>query len=418
MKKYILIILGLLIFTCSDDSLSDDSSSDDSSSTDTSVDVIPSFTLISNVNVAIVGTPYLLMWNIDGSYECQLSGAINTIATGNSSIYVNPEEAGEQITILTCGSESVSVSVEVLPEYIDIPDVVFADALTRLGFPVINGQMNTSDALIIENFIITSMNNYYGDADSNGTTTFENAAVPDNGAKVAYTLNGEYITDTSGLESFRNLKTMRLEMQQFDEIDLSTLKKLSFMSLWRNPILDLDLSNNTELTYLGLSETGLTSLDTSELSNLVEVAFQQGGVVPFTVTTGNETYTVNGFSSLDFSNNSELKRIYLNRNPLTNLGLGENNKNSLREVWASETDIESLDLSGFSSVNYVILNSSKNLSYLNLYGINNNQVPYRLYCEGCPNLNEIQVTNVNNYQEAVNAQLIWVDGHISFVEGP
>ena len=243
------------------------------------------------------------------------------------------------------------------------------------------------------------MNNFYGDADSNGTTTFENSAVPDYGANVAYTLDGKYITDTSGIESFRNLETMRLERQQLEEIDLSTLKNLSFLSLWRNPILNLDLSGNTELTSIGLSETGLTNIDTSKLTKLVEAAFQHGRVAPFSVTNGNKTYTVKGFSSLDFSKNTELQRVYLNYNPLTDFGIGQNNKSSFRELWATNTNIKSLNLSGFSKVDYVILNSSKNLTYLNLSGINNDQVPSRLFCEVCPNLNQIIVTNPDDHRE-------------------
>jgi len=405
MKKLILLLLFIpLVFSCSKDNEDNE-------------DTIPLFNLISDVNIASVGTPYLLTWTIGSPYECQLSGAVNKIITNNGSVQIIPEKEGEQNTIMSCGSKSINVIVEVLPEFIDIPDVVFSDALTRLGHTVVNGKMKATEALKIKNFIITSMNNFYGDADSNGTTTFENSAVPDYGANVAYTLDGKYITDTSGIESFRNLETMRLERQQLEEIDLSTLKNLSFLSLWRNPILNLDLSGNTELTSIGLSETGLTNIDTSKLTKLVEAAFQHGRVAPFSVTNGNKTYTVKGFSSLDFSKNTELQRVYLNYNPLTDFGIGQNNKSSFRELWATNTNIKSLNLSGFSKVDYVILNSSKNLTYLNLSGINNDQVPSRLFCEVCPNLNQIIVTNPDNYRDARDAKKIFLDDHISFTDG-
>ncbi|MDB4093444.1 hypothetical protein N9543_03895 [Flavobacteriaceae bacterium] len=405
MKKLILLLLFIpLVFSCSKDNEDNE-------------DTIPLFNLISDVNIASVGTPYLLTWTIGSPYECQLSGAVNKIITNNGSVQIIPEKEGEQNTIMSCGSKSINVIVEVLPEFIDIPDVVFSDALTRLGHTVVNGKMKATEALKIKNFIITSMNNFYGDADSNGTTTFENSAVPDYGANVAYTLDGKYITDTSGIESFRNLETMRLERQQLEEIDLSTLKNLSFLSLWRNPILNLDLSGNTELTSIGLSETGLTNIDTSKLTKLVEAAFQHGRVAPFSVTNGNKTYTVRGFSSLDFSKNTELQSVYLNYNPLTDFGIGQNNKSSFRELWATNTNIKSLNLSGFSKVDYVILNSSKNLTYLNLSGINNDQVPSRLFCEVCPNLNQIIVTNPDNYRDARDAKKIFLDDHISFTDG-
>ena len=402
MKKFLLIFSVLFIFSCS--------------KTDEDSLPVPSFNLISDVNVASVGTAYLLTWTISSPYECQLSGAINKIITNNGSVQIIPEKEGEQNTIMSCGSKSINVIVEVLPEFIDIPDVVFSDALTRLGHTVVNGKMKATEALKIKNFIITSMNNYYGDADSNGTTTFKNGAVPDYGANVAYTLDGKYITDTSGIESFRNLETMRLERQQLEEIDLSTLKNLSFLSLWRNPILNLDLSGNTELTHIGLSETGLTNINTSKLTKLVEAAFQHGRVAPFSVTNGNKTYTVKGFSSVDFSKNTELQRVYLNYNPLTDFGIGQNNKSSFRELWATDTNVKSLNLSGFSKVDYVILNSSKNLTYLNLSGINNDQVPSRLFCEVCPNLNQIIVTSPDDYNKARDDKKIFVDDHISFID--
>lgn len=401
MKKFLLIFSVLFIFSCSkkdEDSLP-----------------VPSFNLISDVNVASVGTAYLLTWTISSPYECQLSGAINKFINNNGSIQVIPEKEGEQNTIMSCGSKSINVIVEVLPEFIDIPDVVFSDALTRLGHTVVNGKMKAKEALKIKNFIITSMSNFYGEADSNGTTTFENSAVPDYGAKVAYTSNGKYIIDPSGIESFRNLETIRLERQQIEEIDLSRLKNLSFLSLWKNPLLNLDLSNNTELTHLGLSETALINIDTSKLEKLEEAAFQHGQA-PFTVTNGNKTFTVNGFSSLDFSKNTKIQRLYLNGNPLTDFGISESNKNSLRQITAFETAIKSLNLSGFTALNHVSLLRSKNLTYLNLKGINNNNVPKIFNCEKCPNLNQIIVTNPDDYNRARDDKKIFLDDHISFID--
>lgn len=401
MKKFLLIFSVLFIFSCS--------------KTDEDSLPVPSFNLISDVNVASVGTAYLLTWTISSPYECQLSGAVNKIITNNGSVQIIPEKEGEQNTIMSCGSKSINVIVEVLPELIDIPDIVFADALTRLGHTVANGKMKAKEALKIKNFIITSMNNFYGEADSNGTTTFENSAVPDYGAKVAYTPNGKYIIDPSGIESFRNLETIRLERQQIEEIDLSRLKNLSFLSLWQNPLLNLDLSNNTELTHLGLSQTALINIDTSKLEKLEEAAFQHSQT-PHTVTIGNKTFTVNGFSSLDFSKNTNIQRLYLNGNPLTDFGISESNKTSLRQIMAFETTIKSLNLSGFTALNQLSLVRSKNLTYLNLKGINNNNVPKNFHCEICPNLNQIIVTNPDDYNKARDDKKIFVDDHISFID--
>lgn len=294
-------------------------------------------------------------------------------------------------------------------EYIKIPDYVFGDVLTRLGYPVIEGKMKPYDALRIERFIITSKRGFYGEPDSNGTTIWR-------GIKVAYT-EGEYIKNTSGLEYFHNLKEVRIEFQHFTKINLSTLKNLNMISLWGNPILELDISNNIELTSLGLSETGLTNIDISKLYKLEEAAFQLSRKVPYNITTGNKTFTVNGFSSLNFSENIRLQRIYVDYNPINKLGIGDTNKNSLTDIWANGTNIDFVNLSGFKKVSYVILSDSKNLEYLNLCGINNGNVAFRLYCESCPSLKEIKVNNVTGYQNKLNTgnSGVFIDSHISFV---
>ena len=94
MKKFLLIFSVLFIFSCS--------------KTDEDSLPVPSFNLISDVNVASVGTAYLLTWTISSPYECQLSGAINKIITNNGSVQIIPEKEGEQNTIMSCGSKSIN----------------------------------------------------------------------------------------------------------------------------------------------------------------------------------------------------------------------------------------------------------------------------------------------------------------------
>lgn len=425
MKFNFFLVLSISLISCGGgggngangvNSLNNSSTSFNNSST--------SFSINSSKDATYVGSSFSLSWSINGYEQCSISGDINqeVASNGNSSVF--PLTPGEYNYSITCNSETKSISINVLPEYISVPDIELGNALTRLGYPVIDGQMAASDALNITNFIITSHAGSYGEADSNGITTFSNPNVPDSGAPVTYTSSGNYITDTRGIESFLNLRTMRLEKQHFSSIDISKLKKLTFLSLWSNPILSLDVSYNTNLTHLGLSETGLTSIDTSNLSELIEAAFQHDDVtLPYTKNIGFVSWTVNGFSQLDFSQNTKLQRVYLHSNPLTYLGFGENNKNSLREIWAFRTNIQSLDLRGFSSVSYVILSNSNNLTNLNLTGINSNNPPFRFYCDPCANLNEVRVTNVSAYQQIINDPLssssaIYIDSGATLIEGP
>lgn len=377
---------------------------------------ITSVSITADNNKTIMGETYRLTWTISGTGSCTVSGGMEETVIADGSAEISTNSLGDQKTTIDCGSISASVTVNILPEYISIPDDVFADALTRVGYEVIGGLMHASHALSIEKLCITGFYGAYGEPDSNSTVIFENSSVPDNGVRCAYTPEGKYITDTTGLEYFLNLKTMRLEFQQVESIDISTLQKLFFVSFWDNPLRDLDLSNNTAIVHLGLSETSLTSIDTSNLPNLVEAAFQHStsSELPYTTPTGNVVY---GFSSLDFSKNQKLERVYLIGNPLIDLGIS-NNQNSLRELWASGTQVEVLDLAAFQHLNYIILSDSKNLRYLNTYGVNNNTVPYRFYCENCPRLSEIVVYSASAYEAARGRDGIHLDEHIMFVDGP
>jgi hypothetical protein len=382
----------------------------------------PKVTLATDTTQGIVGTSYALNWELTDVSSCSLEGAVNQTVTASGSSEVTPTEKGSQETSITCGSLTSSVTVEVQPEFIEIPDPVFADALSRSGHPVYNGKMATTDALSIEMLCITGMTGYYGEADENNTALFENTSVPDNGVRCAYT--DEYVTDTTGLEGFLNLRTIRLEGQLVEQVDISTLTKLHLFSVWQSPLADIDLSNNTALVYLGISETSLTAVDTSALIILEEASFTQAErQVPYTLVSGTVVY---GLSEVDFSNNQKLQRVYLDFNPLTDLGIS-NNQSSLRELWASGTNIESLDVSGYSALTYIILSESNNLSYLNIYGVNNANVPFRLYLENVPYLSEVIVQNKDMYVKTLDemtdvagpsGNAIHMDDHINFVEGP
>ena len=92
---------------------------------------------------------------------------------------------------------------------------------------------------------------------------------------------------------------------------------LEFLSLWDNPITTVDVSHNVLLKILGLGETHLETVDLSKNTELIELDFQ-----------GNSDRNLDptypwgktlGFTSLDFSHNLKLERIYLMCNRLTEL---------------------------------------------------------------------------------------------------
>ena len=376
-------------------------------SDDTNITVLPGVSNVAieiNKNKVAYGDIYILSWTITGNGSCNIVGEIDTSVSESGSMEITALTIGEIEISITCNDISDSIFIKTIPEFINVPDSVFADVLTRLGFEVIDGQMSGSDALLIERLCITSIYGFYGETDENGIAIFDNSNVPDSGVRCIYTGNGNetppLISNTTGLEYFLNLQTMRLEWQEFTNINLSENDELFFLSLWNNPITQLDVSKNELLTHLGLSATPLKTVNTSTLSNLEEAAFQ-GGV----------------FESLDFSQNQKLKRLYVDDNPLTNFGIS-NNQSSLEELWANNTNIETLDVSGFNKLRYIILNDSENLTYANVYGVDDFTVPFRFYFTNCPNLGEIIVYDVEAFEAARNTTGVYLDDHIVFVEGP
>jgi len=371
-------------------------------------------TITSSEAIGIVGSEYSITWTTGNSATCFLDGAVQETVTKDGSVIITPTSEGAITNSIECGAQTAEVTINILPEFVDIPDTNFADVLTRIGYTVVNGKMAAETALSIEQLCITSQLDSYGPGDSNNTAIFDNYNVPDGGVRCGYT--SDYITDVSGLDFFLNLKTMRLEWQQISEINLSPLTKLTFLSLWANPLTDLDVTKNVELTHLGLSETSLTAIDTSSLIKLEEAAFQHGvdfASLPVTLNNGTVIY---GFPSIDFSENKNLKRIYLHGNPLTDVGVVPNSF-GFSDFWATDTNIETLDLSNFQSLWMLNLKNSANLTYLDLTGV---PVPSRLYLTDCPNLLQVFVSDPDQYRSAVATpdNGIEADAHIDFVVKP
>lgn len=267
-----------------------------------------------------------------------------------------------------------------IPEVIAIPDSVFAQALTRLGFPVTNGRMLRSTALSITQFAISGA---YGPSGYR----------PPEGGPYTGTPSGSYIESTEGLQHFLNLRTFRLENQKIRTIDLRSLTELTFVSLWQNPLTTLDVSKNVRLTTLGVSETSLQQIDLSTLVNLKELAAQQSEGMRLPYVTGNGT-TVYGFARLDLTHNTNIERLYITNNALTDAALVLPANRGLQEFWASHNQFRRLEFSYYARLTHVIVEHN-DLEWLDLrYSTaTNDGVPARLYTMHNPRLAEIRTNN-------------------------
>ena len=305
---------------------------------------------------------------------------------------------------VTGSSSSSSVADIVLPTWTVIADANFERALIAMGLDdVVDGRVLSENISSVTQLSIRK--DYYNPTTASGSTF--SSIFSDNGFAYATGTNN-LITDVTGLENFKSLRVLWFDNQKATNFNFSNMKNLQYLSLWQAPITSIDVSGLTKLKLLGLGETSLTTVDVSKLVNLEEVDFQQdnNGVLPYTTANGT---TVGGFTSLDFTNNTKLQRIYIASNNLTTIDLTKNT--ALQELWASYNRFTSVNLSLNTMLSYVILSNNTTLTSLNLRGASG--LMYRLYTENDTNLTSILVNNPAAYTTARDTCLTACTNNIS-----
>jgi len=304
----------------------------------------------------------------------------------------------------TSSSSSSSASTIVLPTWTIIADANFERALIAMGLDdVVDGRVLSANISGVTQLSIRK--DYYNPNTASGSTF--SSAFSDNGYAYA-TGTSNLITDVTGLENFVSLKALWIDNQQARNFDFSNMKNLQYLSLWQAPITTIDVSGLTKLRLLGLGETSLTTVDITNLVNLEEVDFQQtnNGVLPYTTANGT---TVNGFTSLDFTHNTKLQRIYIDSNNLTSVNLTQNT--ALQELWATYNRFTSVNLSLNTMLSYVILSNNTTMTSLNLRGLSG--LPRRLYTENNTNLTSILVNDPAGFTTARDTCLTACTNNIS-----
>lgn len=170
---------------------------------------------------------------------------------------------------------------------INIPDANFEQALIDLGIDsdgIINGFMQESDALGIENLDVNSKN----------------------------------ISDLTGIELFTDLETLSAFNNNLASIDLSQNTKLSGITLGENNLTNIDLSNNLQLVSLNAASNALTNLDLSNNSALKQVYISDNNITAIDVS------VLANLEELDISKN-ELLQLDVNQNNALNMLLCADN---------------------------------------------------------------------------------------------
>lgn len=265
--------------------------------------------------------------------------------------------------------QSNTTITEVLPEFTSIPDPTFEKILISIGLDnILDGRIRTQNAL-----------NYTGGLDLSNPNPTTTAG----------------ILDMTGIQAFRNI----IWLNVYDNRNLK----------------ELDVSKNTKLISLTVSNTDVSTLDISKCTELLDANFQNLETLP--------EYGVlhtKGLTSIDFSNNLKLEKIYLIGNRLKTINV--RHLTNLTNLWANYNLLEgNLNLSDLSKLDVIVLHNNK-LSSLNIKGTNNNGLPRTCMVYNNPTLTQVLVTDVTrvvnhaNYLASINNTWYRKDTHTNYVQ--
>ena len=205
-----------------------------------------------------------------------------------------------------------------------------------------------------------------------------------------YSTPGE-IKNLQGIEAFINLDTLNCYYNQLTTLDVSNNIDLEYLDCHRNQLDSLDITNNAELTFLKCGmNTSLKKLDVSNNSLLEQLYCNS-----------------NGLYSIDVSNNTQLRRLNMCFNYLTTLDVSNNLLLTYLHAGCNSMELTSLDVSNNTlletlhvccNLSSLDLSNNINLKSLNLWGnelttldVSNNTLLEYLDCSDMPTLYEVCV---------------------------
>jgi len=190
---------------------------------------------------------------------------------------------------------------------------------------------------------------------------------------------GVGIENLDGMEQFPNLRSMLINSNIIESVDLSVFPNLEFLDLSRNRLNQIDLSHNPKLVQVLLDENNFTELDTSNNPLLDVLVLSDTGISQLDLSENTELTALiidqNGFSGdmrqgdLDLSNNTKLIDLNMFDNAITHIDLSQNKtldkvdlrNNQLRELNViSNTNISELRINN-NQIDIIDLRSLKEL---------------------------------------------------------
>ena len=150
------------------------------------------------------------------------------------------------------------------------------------------------------------------------------------------------------LENNAALETLECYQCPITNLDVDKNEKLKTLTCFFTQISDLDVNHNPELENLECGETQIKHLDVSKLANLQKLSCDGLEIENLDLSSNKKLETlfvqfVEHISSIDLSNNVELKELYCSQAKITSLDVSKNI--ALSVLHCDGTDIASLDVS-------------------------------------------------------------------------
>lgn len=257
--------------------------------------------------------------------------------------------------------------------------VLFSGLLVAASFGIMNAQTVHIPDAAFKSKLLTHYPKIDTDND-NEISVAEAEAVIDN-----LSLSDGGIQDLTGLEAFKNIKTLRIEgnsitsgtlnlqaqkdLQQLyaedcslSSIDLSQNADLEILNCNINQISTLDVSHNPKLRILECGENQLTALDLNQNPQLTELMCYYNQISALDLSQNKDLTDISAYdnqiSALDISQNTALVRIDLENNQLTTLDASQNA--NLLKLILKNNQLNSLDISFGDYQNFSELDITNN----------------------------------------------------------
>ena len=202
------------------------------------------------------------------------------------------------------------------------------------------------------------------------------------------------LTDLTGIQDFKSLKSLRFSSTKVSKIDVSKNTSLTYLDCRGNKLTSLDVSKNVNLTALETSGNPLKNIDVSKNNALTYLACGSNKLTYLDVSNNiqleNLDFSMNSLKTIDLSKNTKLKYLDASINDFYTLDISNNLE--LTKVMGYINQLKTLDLSKNKKLSEVQIQNNK-LVNLNLKL--GDYIGLKINIQNNPTLACVEVDDVN-----------------------